>query len=96
MKAPPIRLLIADGALGYVSKTEGQESLVAAIRSVARGRRIFSARARLRLAERRNLSNCELDVLTGMSHGLTNKETAINLGTSEHTVKSYVLSFSQP
>lgn len=78
------------GAAGYILKTEGQEALVAAIRSAARGELLFSPAAALRIAERRKLSKRELDVLTRMSRGLANKEIATELGISEHTVKSYV------
>jgi len=78
------------GAVGYILKTEGQEALVAAIRSAARGEHLFSPAVALRIAECRKLSKRELDVLTGMSRGLANKEIAIELGISEHTVKSYV------
>ena len=85
-----VALAFEAGAVGYVLKTEGQETLVAAIRAAARGELLFSPAVVLRIAERRKLSKRELDVLTGMSRGLANKEIAIQLGISEHTVKSYV------
>ena len=85
-----VALAFEAGAVGYVLKTEGQEALVAAIRAAARGEHLFSPAVALRIAERRKLSRRELDVLTGMSHGLANKEIATELGISEHTVKSYV------
>lgn len=85
-----VALAFEAGAVGYLLKTEGQEALVAAIRAAARGEHLFSSAVALRIAERRKLSKREMEVLTGMSNGLANKEIAAHLGISEHTVKSYV------
>ena len=81
---------IEAGAAGFILKTEGQDVLVAAIRAVARGERRFSPGVLRRLEERQKLSGRELQVLEGMSAGLCNKEIAVRLTISEHTVKTYV------
>ncbi|MCF7676277.1 MAG: response regulator transcription factor [Akkermansiaceae bacterium] len=85
-----VALAFEAGAVGYILKTENQETLVAAIRAAAQGRRLFTSVALARIADRRKLSRRELDVLQGMSRGLANKEIAGELGISEHTVKCYV------
>lgn len=78
------------GAAGYLLKTEKHGNLVRSIREAANGRRIFSQPLLNRLNKRRKLSSREVEVLSAVRLGLSNKEISDRLGISEHTVKEYL------
>jgi two-component system, NarL family, response regulator len=78
------------GARGFITKNEDVPVVAAAIRRAAGGELIFSTEVMKRLSANRQLGPRELEVLAGMSKGRSNKEIAIALHLSEHTVKTYV------
>lgn len=80
----------AAGARGYINKTSDTAALAAALRNAVQGIHQFSARALERLARHTELAPRELEVLTRMARGLSNKEIAAELHLSPHTVKTYV------
>lgn len=83
------------GASGYLLKSVSRSELVGAIREVHAGRNYVPTAIRHRLDElerRKQLSAREIEVLDGMRRGLTNKDIAVSLSLSEHTVKAHVKS----
>jgi two-component system, NarL family, response regulator len=81
------------GAKGYLLKDAGTEELLAAIRTVARGQKYIPPAVGAKLAERMSnpeLSDRELEVLTLMAKGKSNKEISAMLHISENTVKFHV------
>ena len=83
------------GASGYLLKNVSRCELVGAIREVHAGCNYVPTAIRHRLDElekRRQLSAREIEVLDGMRRGLTNKDIALSLSLSEHTVKAHVKS----
>jgi len=91
------------GAQGYLLKDQTKETIVAAIRAIARGEptlspsvahrilRHFRQEARTpMISEKDVLTAREVEVLTWLGRGLTVPETARRLGLSEHTTASYV------
>jgi two-component system, NarL family, response regulator LiaR len=90
------------GALSFLPKTAGVDQVVASVRAAARGESVLepSATARL-LRELRGrakrdpldaLSPRELDVLTALARGRSNRQIARGLSVTEETVKSHVSS----
>ncbi|MGD2176762.1 MAG: response regulator transcription factor [Anaerolineae bacterium] len=96
---------IAAGACGYVLKQIGNEDLIRALETVARGealldpsltQRVFN---RVREAARRehgqafaDLTDQEMRVLAQVAEGMTNREIAETLYLGEGTVRNYVSS----
>jgi DNA-binding NarL/FixJ family response regulator len=82
------------GALGYVRKDAAPETLLAAVRSVARGRPYIDPSidrtARLTSTDPEALTARETEVLRHMALGLSNREIAAALSISEETVKTHV------
>ncbi len=81
------------GALGYLLKGAPSEELVQAIRTVNSGRRYIPASVATRLAEYiygLDLTSRELEVLTLIVKGRSNKDIAITLSISEATVKTHI------
>jgi DNA-binding NarL/FixJ family response regulator len=86
------------GAIGYVPKTAPIEVILQTVRAAARGQVSFSAAASERLVrelhtpreEPEHLTDRELEVLTCITDGLSNKAIAWKLRISEKTVKSHV------
>jgi len=81
------------GAAGYLQKNVTREELVRAIHQVHTGGRYMpeATERRLRqLAGRKQLSHREIEVLDGMRRGLSNRDIAVALTISEHTVKTHV------
>jgi DNA-binding NarL/FixJ family response regulator len=94
------------GASGFLVKDGPADSLVDAIRTVARGDAVISPRVTRRLLDRFSrladhappavpptldaLTARELDVLRALSRGLSNAEVARELHVSEATVKTHV------
>jgi len=90
---------LENGAKGYLLKDCSTAELLAAIRKVHSGGTHVSARAAARLAERAlaggGISPREVEVLTLIAAGKSNKEIAGLLFVSEGTVKTHVLNIHQ-
>ncbi|GIJ75722.1 DNA-binding response regulator, NarL/FixJ family, contains REC and HTH domains [Micromonospora phaseoli] len=90
---------IEAGATGYLLKDAPREDLVRAVRSAARGESVLSPSVAGRLMGRLRdpgpaeepLSQRELEVLTLVARGSSNRETAARLFISEATVKTHLL-----
>jgi DNA-binding NarL/FixJ family response regulator len=82
------------GATGYVRKDADPEILLAAIRSVARGKTFIDpsvGRTIVRAADSQDdLTPRERDVLRQLALGRSNKEIADALGIADQTVKTHV------
>ena len=85
------------GATGYLLKDTPRDELFAAIRSVAQGKAVLAPTVATRLLRQRQtpageaLSARELEVLSLVSRGTSNKEIARSLHLSEATVKSHLI-----
>jgi two-component system, NarL family, response regulator len=81
------------GALGYILKDMGRESLIEAIRSVYARRRWMSSTIQRQFADRslrQQLTVREMEVMRLLARGLTNGEIATVFGISSSTVKNHV------
>ncbi len=82
------------GAVGYVRKDAEPETLLAAVRAVARGRTYIdpavSRQVSLAVAAPDDLTAREAEVLRRLALGRSNKEIASELFVSEDTVKTHV------
>jgi two-component system, NarL family, response regulator len=86
------------GARGYLLKDVVSEDVAAAIRHVYGGGRSIPADVASRLAAftpRIDLTDREVEVLTYMARGLSNKEIGALLGRTEGTIKVHVLHILQ-
>ncbi len=86
------------GARGYLLKDVANEQVAEAIRQVHRGIKVIPGEIAQRLAEfapRVDLTDRELEVLTHMARGLSNKEIAAVLGRAEPTIKVHVIHILQ-
>lgn len=93
---------ISAGAVGYVLKQVGNDDLIRAIETIARGEAMLDPSvtnqvlAKLRESTRveafADLTDRELKVLALISRGKTNKEIASSLHLGEGTVRNYVSS----
>ena len=93
-----IHRALGAGARGYLLKDVASEEVVGAIRQVYAGGRAIPASVATRLAEftpRIDLTAREVEVLTQMAKGLSNKEIAGVLGRTEATIKVHVLHILQ-
>jgi two-component system NarL family response regulator len=89
---------IEAGASGYLQKSVTRDELVRAIKLVHGGGRYIPESTALRLsalAKRKHLSQREIEVLDGMRRGLSNRDIALTLSISEHTVKAHVKAILQ-
>ncbi|MER7439450.1 response regulator transcription factor [Micromonospora avicenniae] len=88
---------IEAGATGYLLKDAPREELVRAVRAAARGESVLSPAVagrlmgRLRAPAEEPLSQRELEVLTLVARGTSNREAAAQLFISEATVKTHLL-----
>lgn len=89
---------IEAGATGYVLKDTARAELLRAVNSAARGESVLSPSVAGRLigqirspAGGAAMSNRELEVLSIIARGKTNKEAAAQLFISEATVKTHML-----
>ena len=81
------------GAAGYVRKDADPETLLAAVRAVARGKTYIDpsiARQMFEPAPFEALTARETDVLRHIIRGLSNKEIAAALSVGEETVKTHI------
>ena len=86
------------GARGYLLKDSASEEVVGAIRQVHAGARTIPGSVAKRLADftpRIDLTDREIEVLTQLAKGLSNKEIAGVLGRTEATIKVHVLHILQ-
>jgi DNA-binding NarL/FixJ family response regulator len=85
------------GATGYLLKDAPREDLFRAVEAAARGEAVLSPAVagrllgRMRKPVRETLSQRELEVLTLVARGSTNKEAAKKLFISEATVKTHLI-----
>lgn len=85
--------VLRSGALGYVIKDVGRETLIQAIRSVHAGTRWLSQAIQRQFddrAVRQQLTSRELEVLRLLARGLTNREIANVYSISASTVKNHL------
>jgi DNA-binding NarL/FixJ family response regulator len=88
---------IEAGATGYLLKDAPREDLFRAVEAAARGEAVLSPAVasrlmgRMRAPAREPLSQRELEVLTLVARGTTNKEAAKKLFISEATVKTHLI-----
>lgn len=88
---------IEAGATGYLLKDAPREELYRAIRAAARGETVLAPpvatklMARMRHPGEERLSARELEILTLVAQGKSNKEIARHLHISQATVKSHLL-----
>ena len=91
---------IKAGAVSYVLKTAGVEAVMESVRAAARGESVLdpsvAAKVLQEMRRRRDrdpvdqLSPREIDVLTALARGRSNKEIAKDLSIGEETVKTHV------
>ena len=91
---------IKAGAVSYVLKTAGVAAVVESVRAAARGESVLdpsvAAKVLQEMRRRRDhdpvdqLSPREVDVLTALARGRSNKEIAKELSIGEETVKTHV------
>lgn len=85
------------GAIGYLLKNTGRDQLFTAVRAAARGETVLSPAVatrivdRVRATTRDTLSAREIEVLTAVAHGHSNKDAARVLHLSQATVKTHLL-----
>ena len=91
--------LLGNGAAGYLTKEEVPETIVEAVRGVARGEKgwvsrrvaaIMSAWTQTDDISNKNLTPRELDVLKWVVKGKTNQEIGMELGISQKTVEKHL------
>lgn len=91
--------LLGNGAAGYLTKEEVPETIVEAVRGVARGEKgwvsrrvaaIMSAWTQTDDLSSKNLTPRELDVLKWVVKGKTNQEIGVELGISQKTVEKHL------
>jgi DNA-binding NarL/FixJ family response regulator len=89
------------GATGFLLKDAHRDDLVGAIRTAARGEAVLSPTVATRMVSRMRsghastLSGREIEVLSGVARGLSNKRIAETLYLSEATVKTHLLHIFQ-
>lgn len=83
--------ILRAGATGYVRKDAEPETLLAAVRAVARGKTFIDPSVANRLGESADdLTARELDVLRQLALGRSNKDIGDALHISDETVKTHV------
>jgi DNA-binding NarL/FixJ family response regulator len=81
---------IDNGAVGFLLKDTEPQELLNGIRSAAKGDTPLSPKAAKELLRDRVKTQRELDVLTLVGRGMSNKQIAWRLGISEKTVKAHL------
>ena len=91
--------LLGNGAAGYLTKEEVPETIVDAVRGVARGEKgwvsrrvaaIMSAWTQTGEVSSKSLTPREIDVLKWVVKGKTNQEIGMELGISQKTVEKHL------
>ncbi len=93
-----IQSMVAAGAKGYLLKNETSETIIAAVRAVAKGESYFSASVAAQLATLLHEDNAstiaptarEQDVLSLLADGMSNGEIGRALHISERTVAYHI------
>jgi two-component system NarL family response regulator len=88
-----IRRALDAGAQGYLLKDMLLSQVIEAVRAVQRGERVIPSAVAARLAEfksRSDLSERELEVLTLVARGLSNKAVARAIGRTDETAKIHL------
>ena len=92
-----LRRAVAAGSDGFVTKDRGPDDLVAAIRAVGRGEVAYEASALARVLGSADpdtappdVSEREVDVITLLADGCSNKEIAERLFLSPNTVRNHI------
>lgn len=91
--AAEIKVALDAGVMGAVVKDCSSETLIAAIRSVARGEKFISPEIASIIEEKRlapTLSARQKDILRLVSKGFNNDEIAERIGISRHGVKAHL------
>jgi two-component system NarL family response regulator len=86
------------GAQGYLLKNISMQEMLGAIKEVHQGRRYLPkhiAAAFVERATRTSLTARELEILSVLSRGLTNKEIGVALSISENTVRNHINSITE-
>ena len=81
---------LQSGARGALVKTSSQDIILAAIRALAAGKRVFGEGVVLPQAERTDdsrLTKRQCEILSLAAHGLTSRDIAATLGIAYETVK---------
>jgi DNA-binding NarL/FixJ family response regulator len=78
------------GAVGYLLKTMPASFILSSIHAARRAHALPLASLSHQLAQHSQLSERELEVLTYVAHGNSNKQIAAPMSISEHTVKNHV------
>jgi DNA-binding NarL/FixJ family response regulator len=92
-----INRAIGAGAIGYLLKDAPREDLFQAVRAASRGESVLAPSVaakvmeRMRSPGRETLSGREIEVLTEVADGKSNKEIAKALFISEATVKTHLI-----
>jgi two-component system, NarL family, response regulator LiaR len=91
---------IKAGAVSYVLKTAGVDAVVESVRAASRGESVLDPSVAAKVLEEMRhprardavdqLSKREIDVLTALARGRSNKEIARDLSIGEETVKTHV------
>jgi two-component system nitrate/nitrite response regulator NarP len=84
--------VMAHGGAAFVSKNEEPEYLLDTIAEVARGRMVFPFLdvSRINASPLSTLTKRELEILSSLAAGRTNKEIAAEKGVSTNTVKYHI------
>ncbi len=84
--------VMAHGGAAFVSKNEQPEYLLDTVAEVARGRMVFPYLdvSRINASPLSTLTKRELEILSSLAAGRTNKEIAAEKGVSTNTVKYHV------
>jgi DNA-binding NarL/FixJ family response regulator len=91
--------LLSIGAAGYLTKEEVPETIVEAVRGVARGEQgwvsrkvaaVMSTWAQDDFTQGLELTDREMQVLRGVVEGKTNQEIGLDLGISQKTVEKHL------
>lgn len=88
---------MAHGAAAYVSKSEKPEMLLDTVESVAQGRMVFPFLdvREVNQSPLADLTRREIEVLSALAAGQTNKQIAATLGLSPNTVKFHIKNLFQ-
>ena len=96
-----IKEAVKNGAEGYILKNQSSDSIVEGLRAVYKGNTVFEKdvvnvitsmfeNKKKKKPEDFNLTEREVDILTLLSEGLSNKEIAEKMFLSDGTVRNYI------